>query len=96
MPVSGDPGSGSDRQGARTMDITVERSAERFRDHLRRTHHPERQLIPCVRTRSTDYLTDPSMSAATTYGRPFRAGILSDSRSPLGEVGDRHYFQLMK
>ncbi len=61
MPVSGHPCSGPDRQGARTMDITVERSLERFRDHLRRTHHPEHQLIPCVRTGSTDYLTVPFM-----------------------------------
>lgn len=67
VSVPGHSGSGPDRQGARTMDVTVERSLERFRDHLRRTHHDhlrrthhsDQQLIPCVRTGSTDYLTVP-------------------------------------
>lgn len=30
----------------------MERSLERVRDHLRRTHQPEQQLISCFRTES--------------------------------------------
>jgi len=50
---------GDDAAGAIDVDVTVERRFERFRDHRRRTHHPEHQLIPCVRTGSADCLTVP-------------------------------------